>query len=76
MKKQKMFELADKVIIFIKTELKGESIIDVGTATVLALGVLASEEGDILVLPETICRHALTNLSLVRGDLYDNFKNS
>lgn len=76
MKKEELFELVDKVQPFIQNELKNETIIDVATAVIFALGVLASEGCDSIVLPETICRHALTNLDLMKGGLYDNLKNS
>ena len=45
MKKDELFELANKVGIFIQTELKGERIIDVATATIFVLGLFASEGG-------------------------------
>lgn len=76
MTREKVFMLAEKMVMFIEAELKGEKIVDVATATIFGLGMLASERNDVLVLPESICRRALTNLDLMEGGLYDNLKNS
>ena len=76
MTKEELFDLAEKALVFFKTELKGKSVCDIAGATIFALGALASEGCDRIILPETICRYGLSKLDLMKGELYDNLKNS
>lgn len=66
MKKEKLFELSEKINVLISSEFKDEPIINVAAATIFVLGLMASGSGDELVLPETVCRQALRELDSVK----------